>query len=375
MDDSMIMKVKQDVTLTTSLVGNPYPSVLDGPEFIRDNEGVIGGTIYLWEQWSGASHYLAEYEGGYGTINETTTAPAYQWNNPDLDVSDLVKTPSQYIPVAQGFFVEVVEDGDIEFNNSQRVFKKESDPDGPIFFRNSNAENQSATTENNSMGIIRLELNVSNGNKRNFVLGFSEQTTDGYDYGFDSRTIDPQDDDMNSYLNDEKMVIQSYSSITEDKVVDLVFNSTGTYNYSLEILELKNIPEDQTIIVRDNLTNTEFDLRTGAYNFTSDVSGEDRDRFDIVFKATTLDTNDFSTDNTLIFVNNNEHKLYVKGLSTQANKLSLTNMLGQNIRNYGNLSSQTLDNGLDVSNLSSGVYIVSLTNDSNQTIDKKVIIE
>ncbi len=192
---------------------------------------------------------------------------------------------------------------------------------------------------------------------------------------YDSRTIDPQDDDMNSYLNDEKMVIQSYSPITDDKVVDLVFNSTGTYNYSLEILEIKNIPEDQAIFIKDNLTNTEFDLRTGAYNFTSDVSGEDTDRFDIVFKATTLDTNDFNTDNTLIFVNNNEHKLYVKGLATQANKLSLTNMLGQNIRNYGNLSSQTLDNGLDVSSLSSGVYIVSLTNDSNQTIDKKVIIE
>ncbi len=99
------------------------------------------------------------------------------------------------------------------------------------------------------------------------------------------------------------------------------------------------------------------------------------DRFDIVFKATTLDTEDFSTENTLIFVNNNEHKLYVKGLSTQDSKLNIINMLGQNIRSYGSLSSQALDNGLDVSNLSSGVYIVSLTNGDNQTIDKKVIIE
>ncbi len=68
------------------------------------------------------------------------------------------------------------------------MFIKESDTDGnpannSIFFRNSNADNQTVTSENNSMGIIRLELTVSNGNKRNFVLGFSEQTTDGYDYG------------------------------------------------------------------------------------------------------------------------------------------------------------------------------------------------
>ena len=366
----------QDVTLTTTLVGNPYPSVLDGPEFIRDNEGVIGGTIYLWEQWAGIGHYLAEYEGGYGTINETATAPAYQWNDPDLDVSDLVKTPSQYIPVAQGFFVEVITDlGNIEFNNSQRIFKKETDPDGPIFFRSSNSENQSSTSENNSMGIIRLELTVSNGNKRNFVLGFGERTTDGYDYGFDSRTIDPQDDDLNSYLNDEKMVIQSYSPITDDKVIDLVFNSTGTYNYTIEIIEIKYISEDQNIFIKDNLTNTDFDLRTGTYNFTSDFSGEDTDRFDVVFKATTLDIDNFSTDNTLIFVNNYEHKLYVKGLTTQAKQLNITNMLGLNIRSLNNVSSQTLDNGLDISNLSSGIYIISVSNDDNQTINKKVIIE
>ncbi len=361
---------------TSSLVGNPYPSALDGHEFIRDNEGVIEGTIYLWEQWSGDNHNLAEYQGGYGTVNLAGQEKAYQWNdpNPDPEADPLAKEPSQYIPVAQGFFVEVIEDGEIEFNNSQRIFKKEAEADGPIFFRTSNTENQSTAVEN-TMGMIRLELEVSNGNKRSFVMAFSDSTTDGYDYGYDSRTIDPQDDDLNSILNGEKMIIQSYGPIAKDKVVDLVFNSTGTYNYTIEIFEIENIPEDQPILIKDNLTNTEFDLRTGAYNFTSDVNTEDTNRFDIVFKATTLDINDFNDDDTLIFVNNTEHKLYVKGLTTQAKQLNITNMLGQNIRSLNNVSTQTLDNGLDISNLSSGVYIISVSNDENQTIDKKVIVE
>ncbi len=47
-----------------------------------DGEVIADGTIYLWEQWSGASHYLAEYEGGYGTINIAGRgSPAYQWND------------------------------------------------------------------------------------------------------------------------------------------------------------------------------------------------------------------------------------------------------------------------------------------------------
>ncbi len=376
---------EDDLTLTTTLIGNPYPSALDAKKFIQDNIPVIGdgdsdgpttGTIYLWEQWSGASHYLADYEGGYGTINLSSEVPAYQWNDPASGPDPLAKTPSQFIPVGQGFFVEVITDlGNIEFNNGQRVFKKEAEVDGPIFFRNSGVENQSSSNEDNSMGLVRLELTVSNGNKRNFVLAFSDNATDGYDYGFDSRTIDPQDDDMNSYLNEEKMVIQTYSPISVDKVINLVFNSTGTYNYSLEILEIENIPDEQSILIKDHLTNTEFDLRTGAYNFTSDVNGEDFDRFDIIFNATTLDTEDFNSDEALIFVNNNEHKLYVKGLTTQDNKLNIINMLGQNIRTYGNLSSESLNNGIDVSTLSSGFYIVSLTNNDNHTIEKKVIIE
>jgi len=52
---------QQNVTMTTTLIGNPYPSALDARQFITDNAGVIQGTILLWEQWAGSSHYLAEH--------------------------------------------------------------------------------------------------------------------------------------------------------------------------------------------------------------------------------------------------------------------------------------------------------------------------
>ncbi len=163
---------------TSTLIGNPYPSAINAKTFINDNEDVIEGTVYIWEQWAGTSHLLDQYQGG--TINYSSTAPAYQWNDPGLDVTGLAKTPTFYIPVGQGFFVEVINDGipgpltdtdDIEFNNGQRVFKKESESDGPTFFRS--AETSTYANED-TIGTIRLELNVSNGNQRNFVLAFSE---------------------------------------------------------------------------------------------------------------------------------------------------------------------------------------------------------
>jgi len=379
---------EQDVTLTTTFVGNPYPSALDARQFIDDNDGVIGGAVYVWEQWSGTSHILEEYEGGYGTINNATTERAYQWNdpNPEPGGSPFAKKPTFYIPVAQGFFVEVVNDGnnavlsaddDIEFNNGQRVFVKESDSDGvdpnngSVFFRDGDPD---TSDSGQNFGMIRLELKVSNGNNRSFVLAFSDDTTDGYDYGYDARTIDPQDDDLNSFLGDEKMIIQSYGPLTDNKVVDLVFNSTGNYEYTLEIVEIINLPDNRAIYLKDNLTNTYFDLRSGAYSFSSDVSNEDHERFDIVFQDETLSNEDVSLNDIKIYVNNANNKLYVKGSTEPIENLAITNMLGQIVKSYKSIDINSLENGLYIGELSSGIYMVNLSNINNLQLVQKIIL-
>ncbi len=91
------------------------------------------------------------------------TVRAYQ--HAEIPIADQVqkkvsKPLHSTIPVGQGFFVEVIEDGDIEFNNGQRIFVKESDADGTsnngsMFFRTSNTEAQ-------GNGIILKKLIHSN---------------------------------------------------------------------------------------------------------------------------------------------------------------------------------------------------------------------
>ena len=381
---------EQNVTLTTTLIGNPYPSAIDAQKFIADNNGVISGTILLWEQWAGNSHYLAEYEGGYGFINNTTTVRAYQ--HADIPIAgqsqtEGIKRPTNFIPVSQGFFVEVINDGNIEFNNSQRVFIKESDilldqededyaNNGSSFFRTSNTETNANTEESNPNQLIRLEFETSQGATRRFAIGFRNDATNGLDYGLDGGLIlDKPEDDMGSLLNGQQYIIQALTPITPEKEVDLTLNASGNYTYSLKIVELQNIAEDQDIYLRDNLTNTYFDLRNDqAYDFNSDA-GEFNDRFDIVFQSgNTLSNDELANHNTLIYINNLEDMLYVKALSNQANQLNIINMLGQTIQAYRNINNQILENGINISGLSSGTYIVSIKTENNLTIDKKVII-
>ncbi|WP_298500529.1 hypothetical protein, partial [uncultured Algibacter sp.] len=106
---------------------------------------------------------------GYAQVNKTGSIRAYQFvsyygaNNGSQDGT---KVPTRYLPVGQGFIAEIENDGvlpfdgTVEFNNSQRVFIKESNADpsndqvGAVFSKaakgkgsSRNASKDNATTD------------------------------------------------------------------------------------------------------------------------------------------------------------------------------------------------------------------------------------
>ncbi len=378
---------EQDVSLTNYLLGNPYPSALDSHQFIDDNVGVIDGTLKLWEQWAGTSHILQEYQGGYGFINKLTSERAYQYpgipvadNNGDGDVTaedaEGIKTPTRYIPVSQAFFVEITNDGNIEFNNTQRIFKQETLGES-VFMRNSqgvSSRNEDSPLVNDDFQKIRLEFATSAGATRRFTLGFSENTSDGYDYGYDGGRIEvAPNEDMGSLFEDRQYVIQAFAPITLDKEIDLYFKSSGNLTYSLDIAELVNIDPSQDIYLRDTRENIYWDLRQGPYNFSA-FAGVDKDRFDIVFKpGPTLSVGDTTIEGALIYADNELDKLYIKGLTEDINKLTITNLLGQTVKSYSDIEHQKASDGITINYLSSGIYIINIETDTKQQ-GKKVII-
>ncbi len=58
--------------------------------------------------------------------------------------------------------------------------------------------------------ILRIEFRVSNGASRSFVIGFTDDSTDGWDYGLDGGLIqNPPPDDMGSLLDGQQYIIQA----------------------------------------------------------------------------------------------------------------------------------------------------------------------
>ncbi|MCB4797992.1 LamG-like jellyroll fold domain-containing protein [Neotamlana laminarinivorans] len=372
---------------TDYLLGNPYPSAIDVHQFIDDNKDIIGGFIYLWQQWSGDSHYLNEYNAGYATVNKTGGVRAFQFvgiyggNNGSKDGT---KHPTRYLPVSQGFIVEIVDDGEIEFNNGQRVFVLESDADGTdyngsVFFKgNSSKDNSTKEDDDSTIQKLRIELNSVSGTdtRRELLLGFSNYTTDEYDYGYDAKLGEITSNDISLDLNGENMLIQAYGEITSDKIVPLNFRSSGDNTFEIQATELIDFDDDQEVYLKDNLTGTYFDLTSGeAYSFTTS-QGIFNERFQIVFQNETqqaLSTDDTSFNSNYIYYQNSNKTFYVKNLTTDVKNIALINMRGQTMLELENVSASSLNNGIQL-NVSTGAYIISMRTDSNEVLTKKIIV-
>ncbi|MBJ7882276.1 LamG-like jellyroll fold domain-containing protein [Gelidibacter salicanalis] len=378
------------VSKTDYLLGNPYPSALDISKFIDDNIGIINGSIQLWQQWSGSSHYLNEYAGGYATVNKFGSVRAFQFVGIEGATNgnqDGTKIPTKFLPVGQAFMTEIIGTGNVTFKNSQRVFKKEADADGyfnngSTFFRNGEQLEtipvKNIKEDSNVMSKIRLELNSVNGpaTKKELLLGFSNITTDEYDYGYDAKNTTENANDFNLILDNQNMMMQAYAQISNDKVVPLNFKSAGDYTFEIKMTEIEAIAAEQDIYLKDNFTNVYHSLKSDQpYNFTT-TSGEFKNRFEVVFQNNNklLGVSEFERSSNLTYFNSTSDKLFIKGLKNDVSKLMIINMYGQTVVQYQNLSSETLNHGLNISNVASGAYIVYFAT-ATTTKSEKIIID
>ena len=382
-----------NVSKTEFLLGNPYPSALDVGQFIDDNAGVISGTLHLWQQWSGSSHNLNDYNGGYAQLTKLGAVRAKQFvgfHGETTGGEVGTSIPSKYLPVGQGFITEIVADGNVEFNNGQRVFIKEADAngsfeDGSVFMKSGGKKSkQSASkTENdadneNEFKKIRLEFNTIVGPKtrKELLVGFSKTTSDAFDYGYDAETGDINNNDINLNLEGKNMNIAAYGELTDTKVVPLNFRSSGENTFEIKISDLENIDEDQEIYLRDNLTGEYFDLTTNQpYRFTSD-QGKFNTRLELVFRseAATLSNDEFIAEENYIYHNRQNNLLYAKKMNGEVTKFTLYNIRGQSVLELSKVASSQLQNGLQLPSVATGTYVACFRVDNQQVVTKKIVI-
>ena len=372
---------------TSYLVGNPYPSAIDSKKFIEDNSESITGTLYFWEQHPGLTegndegHNSSNYVGGYATRNLTTGIAAP--NNGDSTIT--FREPGKYIAVAQGFFITGSNTGgEVVFKNSQREYRYEGDDS--IFFRDGENNEVSETYQD---PVLKIGLDYTNSNNqhlhRQVGVSFNKDRSFSFDLGYDSPLYEPLENDIQYRVEETKMfwkfdqddtkyVIAGIQEFSTDIEIPIGFSLEYDGEIIVKLDEQQNFEQD--VYLKDKLTGATYKLSDNEQGVAITLStGSHLDKYAIVFVESSLNTDDdMLLENQLgVYVDNMANELVLKNYQNlDIKKIGLYNILGQTIKTWDNLGTDTeYRKGVQ---LPAAIYVVRITTENGEFV-KKIRVE
>ncbi|MCF6241112.1 MAG: putative Ig domain-containing protein, partial [Bacteroidales bacterium] len=246
-----------------NLIGNPYPSTILADEFIYNNNSVIDGTLYFWDDPGTNGSYVSSDYATWNLAGAVGTGSGTASNS---------ITPDGYIGVGQSFFVHTNAGGTVNFTNSMRRIGNGQ------FFKDAAYD-----------GVGRLKLSISNDATRMYnelLIAFIDGASDNFDNLYDGKKIKGNPDiAFYSKLNGEDYAIQSFAPLSafSEKVVDLGFDLSNSNTYVISVQQFENFDPAVKVSLIDKMLDSVIDLRSqNTYTFTSNA-GTFADRFEVVF--------------------------------------------------------------------------------------------
>jgi len=350
-----------------NLLGNPYPSAIYVDEFINHNSTILSGTVYLWsheddidilnpgpDTYNFRSNDYAMYNGVGGVGTAST--------------GDIVSNiPTGYIASGQGFFIDAITAGTVEFTNAMRNRTYSNDD----FFRNSEP-NSSLLTEKD-----RMWLNLTNpdGAFSQILVGYMDDGTLEKDPLYDGIRLEGSNY-IDFYSKDEtntnKYGIQGRPPFSIDDVIPLGYDSSILGELTISLYQTEGVLSNINVYLKDNLLNSIHDLTSSNYTFTTE-NGSFSNRFEIVFQseALSIDDHQISSDElSIIELQNGSVKFSVGNNTITIDTIEIIDLLGRTLYQLkGNSSSEIFE----LNNLSQTAYIAKISLSNGQTIIKRAV--
>ncbi|MBP6181945.1 LamG-like jellyroll fold domain-containing protein, partial [Flavobacterium sp.] len=382
----------------TYLIGNPYPSALDAKEFIKDNlkdcigcranANIFNGALYFWDHFDlSNNHFLAQYEGGYAIYNLMAAFVAIA--NDPLTINDNskgTKKPKQYIPVAQGFFIDAaldssitgsaatVQGGTINFKNDQRAFVRETS--GSSIFMKSKESKKIEINPIDNRPKITLSFISSTGKNRRLLVGIDPNTTNQFDIGYDAPMLETTGDNFYWEFSNGKFVIQGVPNFDEDQIIPIGLTIANEGLITIKIDTLENISGTTKIYLYDDVSGNYYDMKNSAFTISLAI-GEYKNRFSLRFTCKPLDVEENTINDGVLVLYSNNYKVLIiqnKVLDMTVKEVHLFNLLGQDLAKWDVENRDQSRIQIPIKNQNSGVYIVKLKT-SKENYSKKIIIK
>jgi hypothetical protein len=331
-----------DATHGYNMVGNPYPSTINAETFLTANAANIESTLYFWRKTNGASgSAYATYTLGGATTSTPTSA-----------------APNGTIQIGQGFFVKAKRAVTVPsfFTNAMRVAN------------NTNQFFKTKAIENNR---VWLNLTNTSGVFSQMLVGYRTNASTGVDYGMDGKYINDSPIALTSNINNEEYTIQFRSlPFDSNDVVPLNFKTNLDGEYSIGIDHVDGIfSGNQEIILVDNATKIQTDLKTNSYTFTA-KAGIDNTRFTLKYQKTLqVETREFNDNSVTVY--KNKGMLFINSASIAIDNIKVYNMQGRLITEQKNVNANT--SVIKDLKAAHQVLIVKIVSENKKSVTKKVM--
>lgn len=152
-------------------------------------------------------------------------------------------------------------------------------------------------------------------------------------------------------------------------VVPLVFKKTTDGSYTISIDHLEGIfSANQDILLVDNLTGVETDLKSSGYTFAA-KAGIDIARFYLKYQKS-LGINPQIIDENNVLVYKKKGAIHIKSGSTTIENIKIYDISGRHIFEKTNVNAN--ETRIESAKFGKQILIVQIVLDDNKLIDKKV---
>ena len=210
-------------------------------------------------------------------------------------------------------------------------------------------------------------------------INYVDGKTKGLDPKFDLGTFTGVSNPFSIYshlLSDDRGIDFMHQALPNSDLESMVIPVGIIADANKEITfsaNVANLPSGIKVFLEDRTTNTftRLDELNSTYKVTLNEKTNDIGRFYLHTKSAALSTETVALENVSIY-SADQSTLRIVGLSQGKSTIKMFNVLGKQV-----LNSTFNSNGvseINVSQLSTGVYIVQLANEAG-TLNKKIVLE
>lgn len=326
-----------------NLVGNPYPSYIDGAQFLQTNLNLLNPNAAAIYGYDGNA------SDGWSVLTIANMGtPGYP----------LYMTPGQ------GFLLATkTAGGDVVFNPTMRTVAHNDD-----YISGKPAQQNRA----------HAVLQVSNGaDLYKTGIYFNESSTKVMDAGYDATVYGGKAPTFSiySHLVDNAsgldLAVQSlaYADLSSNLSIPLGINAKKGQQITVSLDDIL-IPNGIEVYLEDKVAKTFTKLTDSDYTFSVNSNMTGSGRFFINFRGTTSDLDTAVPTDLQMYTTSKT--VFIKGILNEATTVSVYDFQGRVIKTM-QLEENSSTNQIDLTPVTSGLYIIKLKNNTQEKTQKIIL--